>query len=330
MRNKIIAPLAAAALILTGCAGGADTESKTIMTVGDVNVTSGMYEFYMNSYMGSFTAEESGEIALDQCKNNFLTVALGHAMNVEFDEDTKESMDSYKQRVVDSYKDQDGGYKGFLKDNKLTDKDVDMLVSVSYYTDALRSKLEPVEYTDAEKEQYFKDNYRRAKHILITVEDDMSGEEKEAAKTKAEELLQRAQNGEDFDALVKEYSEDPGSQSNPDGYFFTDNEMVREFQDGVDSIEPGNFTLVETSYGYHVIQRLPLDDNEELYKTEYNKVADTIKDKLENKRFEEQAYAWAEEYGVETNVDEAAVNECIKEVDDEYREARESLENNQN
>ena len=329
-KTKIIAPILAALLALTGCSATPNTESKTVMTVGDVSVPAGIYEFYLNSYMGAFATEEAGKIALEQCKNNFLTVALAHSMNVELDAQSQDSMDSYKQRVIDSYKDQDGGYKGFLKENKLTDADVDMLISVSYYTEALRSKLEPVEYTDADKQQFFNDNYRRAKHILITVDEDMNDEEKEAAKTKAEELLGRAQGGEDFDALVAEYSEDPGSQTNPDGYFFTDNEMVQEFQDGVDSIQPGEFTLVQTTYGYHVIQRLPLDDNAELYQSEYDKVAETITDKMESKRLEEQAHAWAEEYGIETNVDEAAVDECVKEVDAEYQKTRESLANNQN
>ncbi len=323
MTKKLTAVLIAGTMLLTGC-GQPQTPEKTVMTIGDVNVSGGIFEFYMNSYMGAFSTDEAKEITLDQCKKNYLVVALGKAMGIEFDEKTQEDISDYKQSIIDSYKNSDyeGGYNGFLKDNNLVDSDIDMLISVSYYGQELQKKLDPVEYTDDEKRQYFRDHYRRAKHILITADDTMSEEEQNAAKAKAEELLQKAQNGENFDTLVSENSDDPGSTANPDGYFFTDDEMVPEFQDGVDAIAPGEFTLVKSTYGYHVIQRLPLDDNAELFETEYGKVSDSIQTKLDNKRFEEQAYKWADEYGIETNVDDAAVDEIASRVGDAYEKAK--------
>ena len=189
MKNKIIASCLAAVLLLAGCSNAGNVERKTVMTIGDLEVSNGVYEFYLNSYMGAFSAEEAGEIALDQCKNNYLVVALAHAMGIEFDEKTQQDIADYKQQVVDSYSSDEGGYEGFLKDNNLTDEDIDIIISVSFYGKLLEEKVEDVEYTDEDKKQYFKDKYRRAKHILISADDTMSEEEQEAAKVKAEELL---------------------------------------------------------------------------------------------------------------------------------------------
>lgn len=122
-------------------------------------------------------------------------------------------------------------------------------------------------WLDANK--YFMDNYWRAKHVLIAT-DGKTDEEKADAKSKAEDILKRAESGEDFSKLVEEYSEDPGSKSSPDGYVFTTGKMVKEFEDGTKNTEIGKFTMVETSYGYHVIQRLAIDETPELYETFYN------------------------------------------------------------
>lgn len=115
---------------------------------------------------------------------------------------------------------------------------------------------------------YFLENYWRAKHVLVSTTDKTDAEKTEAKK-KAEDILKRAQSGENFDKLVEEYSEDPGSKSSPDGYVFTTGEMVQEFEDGTKNTDIGKFCMVETSYGYHVIQRLAIDETPELYEKFY-------------------------------------------------------------
>lgn len=117
------------------------------------------------------------------------------------------------------------------------------------------------------KEQ-FMSTYWRAKHVLVQTEG-MDDAQKAEAKKKAEDILARAKAGEDFDALVSEFSEDPGSKTNPDGYVFTTGTMVQEFENGTKNTPIGEFTLVETTYGYHVIQRLALDETPELYEKFY-------------------------------------------------------------
>lgn len=313
--TKIAAALLSCTLLLGGC--GKVDASKTVMTVGDINVTAGVYEFYLNSYKKQTDDNElAKEAAIEQCKDNFLIVAVAKAMGIEFDDAKNQEIADYKNKVVDSY---NGGYDDFLKENNLTDADIDTIISVTYYAEELQNKMDTPEFTDEEKRQYFKDNYRRAKHILISTKDmttneDLPEDKQAEAKAKAEELLEKANNGENFDTLVAENSEDPGSKSNPDGYVFTDNEMVQEFQDGVDSIEPGEFTLVKSSYGYHVIQRLALDETPEYFEEAYADKAEELSSKMENSRFENQVYAWRDEYNIETKTDDSAIDKVTEEV----------------
>lgn len=124
--------------------------------------------------------------------------------------------------------------------------------------------------TYSEQEQYYLDNYYRAKHILIMTENRTSLEAEELC----DDLYKQAQNGKDFDLLIREYSEDPGCAKNPNGYFFTDGQMVLEFENAVKSIDIGEFTTCKSYYGYHVVQRLALDETPEIFEEGYeNSVA---------------------------------------------------------
>jgi parvulin-like peptidyl-prolyl isomerase len=82
-------------------------------------------------------------------------------------------------------------------------------------------------------------------------------------KTKAEEILTRAKNGEDFAALANEFSEDPGNM-NPqtkekNGGLYADTpkgRMVPAFEQAALALQPGEVSpnLVETDFGYHIIK----------------------------------------------------------------------------
>ena len=117
--------------------------------------------------------------------------------------------------------------------------------------------------SDEELRQYFADNYIAAKHILISTVDSTTGETIRTdaeAKAEAQKILDRINAGEDYDALMNEYSEDPGLSGNPDGYIFTDGDMVTEFYDGAKALAEDEVSgLVKSSYGYHIIKRVPLD-----------------------------------------------------------------------
>lgn len=113
--------------------------------------------------------------------------------------------------------------------------------------------------------QYYKDNYIQAKHILIKTTDDqgnaLTGDELAKKTSLADDIAAQVKSGKDFDELAKQYNEDPGVSENPDGYIFTKGDMVDEFYDAASKLGENEISgVVKSSYGYHIIKRLPLDE----------------------------------------------------------------------
>ena len=113
--------------------------------------------------------------------------------------------------------------------------------------------------------------YITADHILLATKDMTTGEaltdeQKAEKKALAEELVEKLNSytGDDiasyFAELADEYSEDPGRESHPTGYTFTTGSMVQEFEDAAYALSEGEVSeVVESSLGYHILLRLPLD-----------------------------------------------------------------------
>lgn len=96
----------------------------------------------------------------------------------------------------------------------------------------------------------------RASHILIMVPKEADAAAKNAARSKAADILKDVKAGKDFAALAKQHSQDPGSAENGgDLGFFQQGQMVGPFNDAAFSLKPGQVSeLVETEFGFHIIK----------------------------------------------------------------------------
>lgn len=107
----------------------------------------------------------------------------------------------------------------------------------------------------------------RAAHVLLSTQTEggteLSEEEKAGKLALAKEIVEKARNGDDFGALAKEFSDDPGSKDTGGEYTFPRGQMVKPFEDSAFSLAPGEVSdVVTTQFGYHVIkvlEKLPAD-----------------------------------------------------------------------
>ena len=101
------------------------------------------------------------------------------------------------------------------------------------------------------------EEFCRAKQILIKND---PGEDPALNLERAKEALNSAALGVDFDRLVAEYGEDPEMIVNPQGYYFTKNQLLEEFEDAAFALEIGEISeIVESYLGYHIIMRCEID-----------------------------------------------------------------------
>jgi peptidyl-prolyl cis-trans isomerase D len=119
--------------------------------------------------------------------------------------------------------------------------------------------------TDAELRAFFDDQktknpgaysqpeQRRVSHVLIQVADP---KDDAAAKAKAEMVLKRAQAGEDFGKLAKEFSQDPGSAVQGGDLGWSERKVwVAPFADAAFSMQIGELRgPVKTQFGYHILK----------------------------------------------------------------------------
>lgn len=133
---------------------------------------------------------------------------------------------------------------------ELDDAAVDAFVEAEAERVAQAYEARKHEFTGLEKQV-------RARHVLIKVDPGADDVARQEARERAEAALARAKAGEDFAALARELSEDPGSAAkggdlgwNPRG------RMVPAFDEAMFALGAGEMTdeLVESPYGFHVIR----------------------------------------------------------------------------
>lgn len=99
-----------------------------------------------------------------------------------------------------------------------------------------------------------------AAHILVSVAQDASAEDKAAARAKIDAALQEIKDGKDFAEVAKAVSDDSTAGAGGDLGWFGRGRMVKEFEDVAFSLEPGQVSdVVETQFGYHIIKVLEKD-----------------------------------------------------------------------
>lgn len=161
-----------------------------------------------------------------------------------------------------------------------------------------RDKIEVSEdeigaYYEENRDDFVLEEQVKARHILVKVAPDAKAENVEEARKRAEEVLARAQKGEDFAALAEEYSEGPKAKEGGDLGYFARGNMVKEFEDAAFSLKPGEISsLVRTQFGFHIIK---VEDIKKKRVQDLDEVRKSIESTMKDQRARETAERRAEE-----------------------------------
>lgn len=285
--------------------------ASSVATVDNLKVTSYEYKFFAKFNMDQFLAnmdsdttdfkwdtKKGTETAKDSVKKSTLEqiqelkiqVIKAKEAGLKLDSEDLDDVDEAINQLITQYGSRNAAeeviktnYKVSLSEYKEIYKNFTLAQKYQAYV------IKDVKVTDDEVKKYYDENKNEfdkvtVTHILIkTIDDsgaDVSEGKKAEAKKKADDLLAKVKAGEDIKKLAVEYSEDKPAVTTKDGrgyqgeYTFGKGEMVAEFEGWAfdKNRKEGDAEVVETAYGYHVMQfhkraTTPLDDVKDSIKT---------------------------------------------------------------
>ncbi len=174
--------------------------------------------------------------------------------------------------------------------------------------------LEQVEITEADMLAAYsraEDQYQKqvtASHILIRPENRNDEAAQTEAREKAEELRQRIiEDDEDFSALAREYSDDPGTaQRGGELGTFTRDQMVEPFAEAAFALEEGEISeVIQTQFGLHLIKVEEIIPRRELAEVE-----DELREQERRRAARRRAWTAADDFAY--NIYEAAAGQGIE------------------
>jgi hypothetical protein len=222
-----------------------DADTALVYGASQQTVTKAQLEDLANNIYGSWeTGKNLGyQHVIDLFFNKIALEALCEKLDIEvseekFEEHLEESGVN-AQLAGAAFNDDAALKENLLKNN--------YLYSLIMETDLTKSYIPSDEdmimaYIGSE---YSLGHWMKAKHILIS------------DKEKAEKILEEINNGGDFDALMFENTEDPGTGAYPDGYVFRDGQMVDAFYQAALALNENEVSgLVRSGYGWHIIKKI--------------------------------------------------------------------------
>lgn len=203
------------------------------------------------------------------------------AKKYKLDEDELDEIKETADYYIAQYAQYGYTEEQFLEENGFEDYDafVDYLSidykRTIYYYDYLETQLEENEV----KEYYDENAFGKVnnKHILVQTSDDVTEEQ---ALEVANQIIERLNQGEDFDTLAEEYKEANTNVTVEElGEIGAFDSIEETYLEALKTLEKGKYTEtpVKTSYGYHVIYCIDrVEKTEEISRKDKMNIVDTL------------------------------------------------------
>ncbi|MFG6667188.1 peptidylprolyl isomerase [Halomonas sp. HNIBRBA4712] len=139
---------------------------------------------------------------------------------------------------------------------------------------------------------------RRARHILVELNPTRNDDQ---ARARAEQVRSRLQQGEDFAAVAREFSDDRGSALNGgDLGWVRPGQTVPAFEEAMSALSPGQISApVRSQFGYHIIE--VLDSRRQDVTNESRR--DQVRQAIFQRRANEELQNWQREIREQAFVD---------------------------
>jgi parvulin-like peptidyl-prolyl isomerase len=276
-------------LLYTGC-------SKTLARVDGIEIKQKEVDIYMNfvNNQGQDGELAESEEELKTLEGNIIDSLIVIKLLEKYAEEnnitvSSQEVDEQVESLISTYdseKDFESALKsmgidrGFLEDYLKS-----QIISNKIYEEVTAD----VEVTDQEVKQYYNDNKEKflvpaqvkASHILALfpwVEDgsEETEEGRDEALDKIKMIEAKLENGEDFEELARQYSDDQSTAENGgDLGYVSEGQMVEEFDKALFSLDEGETSkIVETVYGFHIIKAF---DRKEEYYQDFEEIEEDLK-----------------------------------------------------
>ncbi|WP_160036673.1 peptidylprolyl isomerase [Paenibacillus sp. An7] len=248
------------------------------ITENEFNTEMKIMKFMSPQYAQLMEMDEFREYLVEQqVTYEYLSNQASDESKKQGEEEADNQLAQMKEQVGDEQ------WKAMLENYELTEADIKnymarVLTIVKDKSPKVTEEELKAQY-DASPEQFITATVR---HVLISFQDPETQEERaegEALKI-AKEVKAKLDKGEDFAAVAKEYSEDPGSAEN--GGLYEDTPIVswvEAFKEAAKTLEINKISdPVETDYGYHIIkvEKRTEPTFEELTQEQKDTLANTI------------------------------------------------------
>jgi peptidyl-prolyl cis-trans isomerase C len=171
-------------------------------------------------------------------------------------------------------------YKAILKRNEYIEKLQRLEVDdqAKYSDEALEA------YYDTNKDKFLKPEAFKIRHILLKVPPTAGDAEKREIKEKADSLLKKINEGEDFGDLAYKNSQDDYRVKGGDLGWVHKGRLDPAVEEAAFKLNVGESTIVETMYGYHIVK---LEGKKPAEQLSFSDVKDSLRKDLESKKQKE-------------------------------------------
>ena len=184
--------------------------------------------------------------------------------------------------TIESYQEQ---LRAEMKKMRLIDQEIKAKVHVT--------KKEIDEYYKKHKSEYNAPPEVRLQQILLIVPPESTPQVVAQIRERAEQILTEIQQGEDFNAMVKSYSQDSSAVTGGDMGVFRQGELFSALDEAAFTLKVGEVSpVIQTPKGFHIIRVLDKIDRQKMTEEARRDEIDAL---LYNQKVEDALKQWIKE-----------------------------------